>query len=84
MDEVIVYQTEDNGACVLFPVLDCGLTLEEIALKDVPAGAPFFYMDRTLVPPDIEYSNAWEADFSNPDGHGMGYEAFFAARGSDE
>lgn len=84
MNKVIVFKTEDNGACVLFPVLDCGLTLEEIALKDVPAGAPFFYMDSTLVPLDFDYSNAWEADFSNPDGHGMGYEAFFAARGSNE
>jgi hypothetical protein len=84
MSQVIVYQTSDNGACVLFPVLDCGLTLKEIALKDVPAGAPFFYMDSFLVPPDMEYSNAWEADFSNPDGHGMGYELFFATYGAKE
>lgn len=77
MNKVIVYQTEGNGACVLFPMLECGLTLEQIALKDVPAGVPFFYMDQALVPPDLEYCMAWEADFSNPDGYGMGYELFF-------
>lgn len=82
MDKVIVFQTQGGGACVLFPILDCGLTLEQIALKDVPNGAPFFYMDRALVPQDMEYANAWEADFSNPDGFGMGYEQFFATYGA--
>ena len=49
-----------------------GLTLEEIAAKDVPAGKPFKIVDVADLPSDYTFFNAWEGDFSNPDGHGIG------------
>lgn len=84
MATVIVRPNTELGTiCVIYPVLECGLTLEEIALKDVPKGLPFVYMDISLVPKDMEYWSAWECDFSNPDGYGMGYEDFFAMKGAE-
>lgn len=84
MSTVIVRPNVELGTiCVIYPVLECGLTLEEIALKDVPKGLPFVYMDFSLVPKDMEYWSAWECDFSNPDGYGMGYEDFFAMKGAE-
>lgn len=74
--ERIVYPLGD-GVAVITP-LDCGLTVEQIAAKDVPAGAPYLIVDATDIPADRTYRAAWTADFSNPDGHGLGPEAWAA------
>jgi hypothetical protein len=34
----IVYRTEENYLAVMYPNLDIGMTIEEIAAKDVPVG----------------------------------------------
>ena len=52
--------------------LDCGLTITEIARKDVPFGVPYRIIDAALIPEDRTYRDAWTADFSNPDGTGLG------------
>lgn len=84
MPKVIIHPNPTNDTiCVVYPFLECGLTLEEIALKDVPDGVPFVYADESVVPTTREYWEAWECDFSNPDGHGMGYEKFFAMKNSE-
>lgn len=74
----IIHPNEDNSITIVTPALNCGIPIEEIARKDVPAGVPFRYMDESLIPPDLEYWAAWEADFSNPDGYGIGADAWFA------
>ena len=63
---------------MVIPAVDCGLSIEEIARKDVPAGVPYLIVDESDLPDDHTYFNAWEADFSNPHGHGIGHEAWFA------
>lgn len=55
---------------VLVPAPNCGLTLEEICAKDVPTGVPYLIIDSSELPADREFRDAWEADFSNPDGYG--------------
>lgn len=50
-----------------------GATDEEAsahALSIVPAGVPFLVVDESDVPADRTYREAWEADFSTPDGLG--------------
>ena len=32
----IIYPSDDGGVCVIIPAPECGLTIEEIAAKDVP------------------------------------------------
>jgi hypothetical protein len=77
MNQRIIYPTDDGGVAVIIPA-DCGLTIEEIAAKDVPAGKPYKIVDAADIPTDRQWRNAWEADFSNPDGVGIGADAWFA------
>lgn len=58
--------------------MPCGLTVEQIARKDVPAGVPYLIVDATDIPADRSLRAAWRADFSQPDGYGIGPEAFAA------
>ena len=37
MDERIIYQNDAGGVAIITPC-DCGLTIEQIAAKDVPTG----------------------------------------------
>lgn len=46
------------------------LPIEQVAFKDVPAGVPYLFVDDGDVPSDRTYREAWEADFSKPDGIG--------------
>jgi hypothetical protein len=58
MNQRIIYPTDD-GVAVIIPA-DCGLTIEEIAAKDVPAGKPFEIVDVSEIPEDRTFRNAWE------------------------
>lgn len=77
MDKRIIYPTDEGGVAIIMPA-DCGLTIEEIAAKDVPAGKPYKIVDVTDILTDRTFRDAWEANFSSPDGHGIGAEAWFA------
>jgi hypothetical protein len=55
----IIYPTDDGGVAIIIPA-DCGLTIEEIAAKDVPEGKPFKIVDVTDIPTDRTFRNAWE------------------------
>lgn len=77
MDQFIIHPQANGSISLIMPAPDCGLTIEEIARKDVPAGVPYLIVDRADLPTDFEFFNAWEADFSNPDGYGIGHDAWF-------
>lgn len=68
MNKRIIYPNE-NGISILIPA-DCGLSIDEIAAKDVPIGLPYIILDVSEIPQDREFREAWEADFSQP--HGIG------------
>lgn len=76
-NKVILHPRDGGGIAVVSPC-ECGLTLEQIARKDVPAGMPFLIVDRSELPSDLTYFEAWTADFSEPDGVGIGAAAWFA------
>lgn len=57
---------------------NCGIPLSEVARKDVPAGFPYRIFRKEELPDDHTFFNAFEMDFSNPDGYGIGPEAWFA------
>lgn len=71
----IIYPNGTGGICVLHPTGE--LPIEEIAEKDVPAGLPFLYVNDDDLPQDRDFRSAWEADFSSPDGWGVGQTAWF-------
>ena len=58
MNKRIIYPT-DEGVAVIVPA-DCGLSIEEIAAKDVPAGKPYKIVDVADIPSDRTFRNAWE------------------------
>ena len=60
MNKRIIYPTSDGGVAVIVPVPECGLTIEEIAAKDVPAGKQFKIVDVSDIPEDRTFRNAWE------------------------
>jgi hypothetical protein len=59
MNTRILYPTEEGGVAIIAPA-DCGLTIEEIAAKDVPEGKPFKIVDVSDIPTDRLFRNAWE------------------------
>jgi hypothetical protein len=79
MTKRIIYRTEEGGVAVIVPLLDCGLSVEEIAKKDVPQGLPYAIVDTESVPSDRTFRAAWEVDPSElNDGVGLGPDAWFA------
>lgn len=68
----IIHPNGDGGICVIHPTGE--LSIEQVALKDVPAGVPFLIINEDEIPSDRTYRGAWTADFSNPDGYGLGHK----------
>ena len=58
------------------------MPIAEIARKDVPAGVPFRIVDDTDIPADRTERDQWTADFSAPDGYGIGADAWLAEQGA--
>jgi hypothetical protein len=61
MNKRIIYQTDEGGVAIIVPA-DCGLTIEQIAAKDVPAGKPYQIVDVADIPTDRTFRNAWEME----------------------
>ena len=62
MNKRIIYQTDEGGVAVIVPAPNCGLTIEQIAKKDVPTGKAYKIVDVADVPSDRTFRNAWEVD----------------------
>lgn len=83
----IVYPNVEKPGflCVLIPT--GAFPLEETAKKDVPSGLPYVFLPVNETPP-VEFIDSWECDFSNPDGYGMGHDAWseqqFGGTGGNE
>lgn len=82
MNQRIIYPSEDGGVAIVVPTGE--LPVEEVAQKDVPAGVPYIFAPIDDIPSDRTFRGAWEADFSNPDGYGIGADAYFAAKAAEE
>jgi hypothetical protein len=59
-DQRIIYPTDEGGVAVLIPAPECGLTIEQIAAKDVPAGKPWRIVSVSDIPADRTFRAAWE------------------------
>ena len=60
MNQRIIYPTDNGGVAVIIPASECGLTIEQIAAKDVPQGTPYQIVDVADIPSDRTFRNAWE------------------------
>jgi hypothetical protein len=59
-DKRIIYPTDEGGVAIIVPAPECGLTIEQIAAKDVPSGKPYQIVDVSEIPSDRTWRNAWE------------------------
>lgn len=74
MNQRIIFPNDEGGVSVIIPAPECGLSIEEIAAKDVPPiivrGAdgsvasstprPYKIVDVADIPSDRTFRNAWE------------------------
>jgi hypothetical protein len=60
MNQRIIFPNDDGGVSVIVPAPECGLTIEEIAAKDVPEGTPYKIVDVADIPSDRTFRDAWE------------------------
>lgn len=60
MNKRIIYPDDNGGVAIICPSQECGLTIEEIAAKDVPEGKPYKIVDVSDIPSDRTFRNAWE------------------------
>lgn len=78
----IIYQSESGGVAVIVPTGE--LPIEAVAQRDVPAGIPYLIVDAADIPSDRTFRGAWEADFTTPDGYGLGADAYFAQQEANQ
>ena len=81
--KLIIYPNDDDGVAVIHPSPNTKYTTEEIALKDVPKGKPYRIIEDTDIPTDRTFREAWEADFTNPEGFGLGADEFFRIKNGE-
>ena len=64
----IIFKNEDGGVSIIHPTEDALtiMTIEEIALKDVPTGLPFAIVEDSEIPSDRTFRDAWTIDDSLP------------------
>ncbi len=74
MNSRIIFPNDEGGVSVIVPASECGLTIEEIAAKDVPpiivrgpdgsvassTPRPYKIVDIADIPSDRTFRNAWE------------------------
>lgn len=72
----IIYPSASGSVAVVVPAE--GMQVLDVALKDVPAGVPFRIVSAETVPPSGSRAG-WTPSFAEPDGHGLGHDAWAAS-----
>jgi hypothetical protein len=60
----IIYKNETGGVSIITPSPEAlkRMTIDEIALKDVPTGSPFAIVEDSEIPEDRTFRDAWIVD----------------------
>ena len=61
----IIYQNDAGGVAVIIPAPNSGLTIEEVAAKDVPTGKPYKIVPDTDIPADRSARDSWTVDLAD-------------------
>ena len=61
MDKRIIYKNTDSSIAIIVPA-NCGLTVEQIARKDVPTGKSYKIINVSEISSDRTFRNAWTID----------------------
>lgn len=62
MDKRIIYPQDNGIVAIITPTPEylADHTIEELAIKDVPAGKPYKIIDASDIPTDRTFRDAWE------------------------
>lgn len=82
MTKAVIYAKEDNSLVFVNPNLSV-ISAYECGRRETPKGVPFLIVDTDDYPQDYEFMTAWEADFSEPDGYGIGVTEWFQLAEAD-
>tara|TARA_R110002012_G_scaffold267104_1_gene450760 strand:- start:141 stop:359 length:219 start_codon:yes stop_codon:yes gene_type:complete len=62
MEKRIIYKKDDGTVSIIVPITNSGLTVEQIALKDVPTGLKYKIVNVSDISSDRTFRNAWTID----------------------
>lgn len=60
MDSFRIIYPYNGGVAIVVPVASSGLTIEQIATKDVPPNTPYKIVHVNDIPSDRTFRSAWE------------------------
>ena len=58
-DSRFIYTNDDGSISIVIPADDCGLSLNEIKAKDCPSDRTVYTVDKSEIPTDRSFRNAW-------------------------
>jgi hypothetical protein len=79
MDKVILFKNTEGGVTIIVPSPEAlrKYAIEQIAEKDVPEGSPYKIINRSELPSDRAFRDAWDIDDSElTDGVGGSITSF--------
>jgi hypothetical protein len=68
MNQRIIFLNDNGGVSIVIPAVECNLSIEQIAAKDVPPGKPFKIVDVSEIPEDRTLRAAWGLAALAPEG----------------
>tara|TARA_R100000458_G_scaffold41240_1_gene38866 strand:+ start:613 stop:834 length:222 start_codon:yes stop_codon:yes gene_type:complete len=64
-NQVIIYINDEGGVSILNPAPNCSLSIDELGKKDVPKGKKYKILNKSDVPTDWSFRDAWTVDESD-------------------
>ena len=58
-DKRIIYIKDDGTVAIVIPADNCELTVEQRQAKDVPSGKASYIVDKSVIPTDRSFRDAW-------------------------
>ena len=58
-DTRFLYTDDDGTLCIVVPADNTDLTLDQIKSKDCPSGKTVYTVDKSAIPTDRSFRNAW-------------------------
>ena len=58
-DKRFIYENDDGSIVIVVPADNTSLTLDEIKAKDCPSGKTVYTVDKSVIPTDRSFRNAW-------------------------
>ncbi len=58
-DSRFIYENDDGSVSIVIPSDNTTLTLDQIKAKDCPSGKTVYTVDKSAIPTDRSFRNAW-------------------------